>query len=118
MNVQMITIHLHDMEFYAYHGVFEEEKIQGNTFLVNVELSMPMPDGCTTDCLEDTLNYQEIYDVVREEMSVHSDLLEHLVARIKRQLLCRYPMIRQLSVSVSKRNPPLGGNVPWVTVKL
>lgn len=44
----LITICLHDMEFFAHHGVFEQEKIEGNIFLVNLELTTKAPKGCTT----------------------------------------------------------------------
>lgn len=114
----LITIRLHDMEFFAHHGVFEQEKIEGNTFLVNLELTTKAPKGCTTDRIEDTLNYQYIYDMVKEEMQIHSDLLEHISTRIKQRLLAQFPEICGLKVRVSKKNPPLGGNVPWVSVEV
>ena len=118
MEPSYLTIQLHDMEFYAYHGVLEEEKQKGNTFLVNISLQMPVPEGCMSDRLDDTLNYQTIYDIVRDEMLVPSELLEHLVWRIRARLLAECPVISHLTVRVSKKNPPLGGDVPWVSVSL
>ena len=113
-----ITIHLHDMAFYAYHGVLQEEKTQGNTFLVNVDLQFPLPAACFTDQLDQTLNYQIIYDIVKEEMLTPSELLEHLVWRIRQRLIAELPLISQLTVRVAKKNPPLGGKVPWVSLEL
>ncbi len=118
MQPSHLTIQLHDMEFYAYHGVLEEEKQKGNTFLVNIHLQIPVPEACHTDQLDDTLNYQIIYDIVAEEMNTPSELLEHLVWRIRVHLLTEFPQISQLRVRVSKKNPPLGGNVPWVSVEV
>ena len=118
MENKLITIQLHDMEFYAYHGVLEDEKRNGNNFLVNLSLQMPEPKGCITDQLTDTLNYQEIYDLVREEMLVPSELLEHVVWRIRTRIMTAFPTIHSLRVRVSKKNPPLGGDVPGVSVEL
>ena len=113
-----ISIRLHDMEFFAYHGVLEEEKQQGNTFLVNVDLQLPLPNACFSDKLDETLNYQIIYDIVKEEMLIPAELLEHLVWRIRQRLISELPLIAHLTVRVSKKNPPLGGKVPWVSVEL
>ena len=114
----LITIRLHDMEFFAHHGVFEQEKIEGNIFLVNLELTTKAPKGCTTDCIEDTLNYQLLFDIVKEEMAVPSDLLEHVAGRIIRRVRAVFPGIRSGSVSISKLNPPLGGEVAASRVTL
>lgn len=118
MQLSFITIQLHDMEFYAYHGVLEEEKQNGNVFLVNVTAQIPTPEGCVTDRLDDTLNYQMIYDLVKEEMLIPSELLEHVVWRIRERLMAAFPMMHMAKVRVAKKNPPLGGKVPWVSVEL
>ena len=70
-----------------------------------------MTAASESDDLEDALNYQLIYNIVKEEMSVPSNLLEHLAGRILRHFQRMFPEITSATVSISKLNPPLGGEV-------
>lgn len=114
-----MIIRLKDADFFAYHGVFPEEKTNGNTFRVNV--SVELPDdiaGCSTDSINDTLNYQNLYDIIANEMATPSDLLENVAMRIKKAILAQFPIVTNLRVTVAKKNPPLGGNVAWAEVEI
>ena len=112
-----MKITLTDMEFFARHGVFEEERVNGNIFRVNVSLDMAATYGCLTDNLNDTVDYQTIYDIVRHEMDIPSNLLEHVAQRIIDALVDQYEEA-DIDVCVSKKNPPLGGHVSWAGVTL
>ena len=112
-----MIIRLRDIELKAYHGVLAEEKANGNLFRVSVSIETEEQPGCTTDRIEDTLNYKDIYDIVCREMSIASDLLEHVAWRIRRALRGAYPDARHITVSVSKQNPPVGGPVAWGEVE-
>lgn len=104
------------MEFHAYHGVYDFEKSEGNTFLVTLAMDLDTTKAAETDNLDDTLNYQAVYDVVKAEMSVSSDLIEHISKRIAEALKRKFAQIQQLKLSLSKLNPPLGGKVEKVTI--
>ena len=75
-------IELKAMRFYAYHGVAEQERQVGNTFLVDLTLTAPLQRAVESDNLEDTINYAEVYETVREEMRIPSRVLEHVAGRI------------------------------------
>ena len=45
-------IELLNMEFYSYHGCFEEEQIIGNKFIVSYSAEYNMFDAAVTDSLE------------------------------------------------------------------
>ncbi len=106
------------MKFHAYHGCLDFEKRDGNTFLVTVEMELDTNLAGKTDNLEDTLNYQEVYDVVKREMDVPSNLIEHVVKRIQNALVKEFPLIKSLKARLSKLNPPLGGEVEAVSIEL
>lgn len=110
------TIQLSGLEFYAFHGVTEQERKVGNTFLVDISIDTDISRPMETDLLEDTVNYAEIYDLVKTEMSVPSNLLEHIAGRILKCLLSRYPQVSRARVEVAKRNPPVGGQTAWAKV--
>lgn len=114
----MSIILLNNMKFHAYHGCLDFEKRDGNTFLVSVEMELDTKEAGLTDNLEDTLNYQEVYDVVKREMEVPSNLIEHVVQRIYDSLIRSFPEIKSLKVRLSKLNPPLGGEVDSVQIEI
>jgi len=114
----MAQIDIEEMEFYAYHGHFEVEKIAGNRFLVNLTIEADCSKAAQTDRLEDTLDYQKAYLAVKEEMAVASDLLEHVAHRIITRIKNEFPEAWKVKVKVSKMNPPMGGQIEKVSVTL
>ena len=113
-----MVIRLRDIQCYAYHGVLEEEKQQGNTFRVNVAITIDSPKGVESDCIQDTLDYRGVCDIVRAEMSVPSELIEHVAWRIKQALLQAFPQAIDVKVKVAKKNPPLDLPVAWAEVEV
>ncbi len=114
----MSKITLKNMKFHAYHGVLEDEKMNGNNFLVSVALKLDTSKAAKSDLLEDTLNYQEIYDLVKAEMEVRSDLIEHVAQRIYSKILKQFPQVKKLKLKLTKLLPPLGGEVEGVSIEL
>lgn len=111
-------IELEEMRFWAFHGCLESERRNGNLFLVDFRGELDMRKAAGSDNLEDTVNYGLIYDLVKEEMSVPSDLLENVAGRIVRRIAERFPEFVRFSVRVSKRRPPVEGPVQWSRVTL
>ena len=111
-------IELEEMRFWAYHGCLESEKEKGNLFLVDFRGEMDMRSAANSDRLGDTVNYGEIYEIVKAEMEVPSELLEHVAGRIVKAIAARFPEFERFSVRVSKRRPPVGGPVQWSRVTL
>lgn len=110
------TIELEQMEFYAYHGCFEEEQVVGNRFLVDVTLETDCEAASKSDHINDALNYVTVYELVREEMKQNSHLLEHLTRRIIDSIYRMFPQVIHVKVKVSKMNPPMGGQMKNVSV--
>ena len=111
-------IELEEMRFWARHGCLESERSKGNLFLVDFRGELDMRKAAGRDNLEDTVNYGLVYDLVKEEMDIPSDLLENVAGRIVRRIAERFPEFARFSVRVSKRRPPVGGPVQWSRVTL
>ena len=111
-------IELEEMRFWAFHGCLESVRRNGNLFLVDFRGELDMRKAAESDSLEDTVNYGLVYDLVKEEMSVPSDLLENVAGRIVRRIAERFPEFVRFSVRVSKRRPPVEGPVQWSRVTL
>lgn len=114
----MSKITLENMEFHAFHGCLEHEQTLGNTFLVSVGMELDTSLAGKTDELEQTLNYQLVYDVLKREMEIRSKLIEHIGQRILDSILNSFPQISEVNVKLSKLAPPLGGKVEKVSIIL
>jgi dihydroneopterin aldolase len=112
----MGIISLEKMEFFAHHGCFEEEQITGTYFEVDVQVATGLEQAAATDNIDDTLNYQWIYDTVQREMRQPSKLLEHVAGRILKALCTGNRSVSEAAVTVRKLNPPLGGKVGHAAV--
>jgi len=112
----MAKIILEEMEFYAHHGCFLEEQLVGARFTVNLEFEYDSSIAEVSDKIEDAVNYQQLYKIVKSEMRQNSNLIEAVANRIVNQILYDFPEIQNLVVRVSKLNPPVGGKVKSVGV--
>ncbi len=112
------TIELEGMEFKAYHGCLEQEKVRGNVFTVDFRGELDLSAAAQSDNLNDTLNYGEIYEIVAYEMSIPSELLENVAGRIVKAIEAQFPQLISFSVRVSKKRPPVDGVAQWSRVTL
>ena len=81
----------------------------GNTFVVDLVLDADISRAVCTDALDDTVNYAEVYEVVKREMATPSLLLEHVCGRIATALLDGFSALSRVNVCVTKKNPPIEG---------
>lgn len=107
----MGILEINDMIFFARHGCFAQERTIGNKFVVNFRGKTDMTGAAASDRLEDAVNYQLIYNVIREEMEIPSNLLEHVCGRILKRLEQQFPALVSGEISIAKLNPPIGGQV-------
>ncbi|WP_339060670.1 dihydroneopterin aldolase [Tepidibacillus marianensis] len=106
------------MQFYAYHGVFEEENRLGQKFEVDVELFLSLKKAGQSDCLEDTVNYAQVYQVTKDfVMGTPKKLLESLAENIATEILSSFP-IKGVMVRVRKLQPPIPGHIQSVAVEI
>jgi len=114
----MSTIAIENMEFHAFHGCFKEEQIIGNTFIVDVYIDTDTKEAELSDDLVHTINYANVYELVKKEMLIKSKLLEHVGKRIMDAIEQAYPQIDAIELKISKMNPPIGGKVESVSLTL
>ncbi len=114
----MGLIEIEGMHFYAWHGHFEVEQAVGNEFLVDVSIETDCEAAAASDNLEDALNYQAVYNLVKKEMQITSKLLEHVAGRILDALYHEFSVIEKVKIKISKINPPMGGQIEKASVTL
>ncbi|MFT6866800.1 MAG: dihydroneopterin aldolase [Cyclobacteriaceae bacterium] len=114
----MGKVSLEGMEFYARHGYYEEERIIGNKYSVDVTVELDFSNAADSDKLQGTVNYEKIYEIVSGVMAIDAMLLEHLAGKIIQQLKTAFPQIKKSWVKVSKYNPPIKGLCHRAVVEL
>ena len=114
----MAKIHLTDMRFYAYHGCFEEERAVGTHFSVDCTLETDCREAAKQDDLSQTVNYQEVYLLIADEMKQPASILEHVAYRIIKRLHSQFPKVERVGVAIRKLCPPLGGKIGAVSVEI
>lgn len=109
-NTPMIgRISLEGLEFHAFHGVYPHERESGNWFEVDISVETRIQEGTIGDDLSRTVNYETLFQLVREEMEKPSRLLETVGELIVERVLNSLSEVRQVEVKISKTNPPIGG---------
>lgn len=114
----MSTIRLKNIRIFTNHGcLIEEEKI-GSDYLVNLKVHANLKEAAASDNLKDTVDYVHLQHIVKNEMSVRSKLLEHVGQRIIDRIFLEIPLVNEAQVTISKLNPPIGGDVEEVSVTM
>ena len=114
----MGTIKVKNIRVFANHGCLKEETAIGSDYRVDLEVDANLIASSMSDNLSDTVDYVFLNKVVREEMVKPSKLLETVAQRILTRIFNEDDLVRKATVSVGKINPPIGGDVEMVTIKL
>ncbi len=101
-----LTIELKALRFYAFHGLFAEEKKTGNEFEVDLSVSYEPISGTVTD-ISDTINYAKLYELVKTEMQKPRHLLETLAMEITEIIHASYPQAKKIAISITKLHVPI-----------
>jgi dihydroneopterin aldolase len=107
----MAKIFIEGIEFYAKHGCFKEEQLIGNLFVVDVIIDYNSLIAEKSDNINDALDYQKVFEIVQQEMSKPSFLLENLCQRIIENIKTHFQNAESISIKVAKNNPSLGKGV-------
>lgn len=114
----MGTITVKGIKQYCYHGCLPEEETIGGWYETDVEADTDMDGAVKTDDLSKTVDYTEINQIVRNQMSIRSKLVEHVAGRIASTLLRQIAQISEVRVTVSKLHPPVEGETERFSVSI
>ena len=103
----MYRVQLHNLIFFAFHGLYEEEKILGSQFQVSLEVSIS--DHTEFENIEDTINYVSLFEIVKTKMNQRFDLLETLAESIIQEVYNKDKRVDEITISINKKNPPIKG---------
>ncbi len=112
----MHKIVVEGIRVYAYHGCLKEEGLIGTDYTVDVTMETDFTIAAQTDDLTKTIDYVVVYQVVKKQMAIRSNLIEQVGQRIVDELKATFPTIFKMDVKVTKHNPPMNGNVEKVSI--
>ncbi|GAA4785053.1 dihydroneopterin aldolase [Olivibacter ginsenosidimutans] len=110
-------IALTNARFFAYHGYYPEEQLIGNEFFLDITCTIHHLAG-EDDDLANTINYELLYQLAKEEMAVPRKLLESVIKSIVDSIRKRTDKIDEITVNLRKNNPPFGGDRVMAEVSL
>ncbi|WP_421808392.1 dihydroneopterin aldolase [Flagellimonas sp.] len=114
----MGKIRLKNVRIHSNHGCLKEEMLIGSDYRVDLEISADLSQPANSDQLSETVDYVLLNNIIKEEMTVRSNLLEHVAKRIIDRIFNEIKEVTEVEVEVAKINPPIGGDVESVSVKL
>jgi len=112
----MEYIELKKIVCYASHGVTEQERTTGNTYIIDIKLFLDLKKAIESDLLEDTVNYADIIDIIKREMTTPSRLIEHAAGRIVRRIKLACPQVSNIDIRLAKMYPPVNGEIQEAAV--
>lgn len=107
----MGLMEVNGIRVYAYHGCLEEESRIGGHFTVHVAVQGDFHAAETGDRLQDAVDYGRVTAIVREEMAIRANLIEHVARRILDRLKAHWHPQLQWTVRLVKEYPPIHGHV-------
>jgi len=114
----LVIIKVENIRVFAFHGCLKEETKIGSDYRVDLEVKANLKTASISDKLNDTIDYVLLNKIVKEEMSIPSKLLETVGKRILNRVFLESNLVTKVIISISKINPPIGGDVEMVTIKL
>ncbi|MFP4371620.1 MAG: dihydroneopterin aldolase [Halanaerobium sp.] len=113
------SIALNEMVFYAYHGVRDTEKEQGQRFIINFRAELNFGEAAENDDLEKTVSYSEVYRELEKIFKAEKyDLLESAAYQIIKGIFRAFPLLQFIEVEIKKPAVPIAGILSSASVKM
>jgi dihydroneopterin aldolase len=115
----MDKIIIENLHIFAYHGVNEEEKINGQNFYLDIKCSLDLSDACLTDNLDDTVSYAKIIKTVKRVFPAQKDdLIERAARRTADAILDEFDKIKKVKIKLKKPEAPINADFDYVAVQI
>ncbi|HEY8890742.1 MAG TPA: 2-amino-4-hydroxy-6-hydroxymethyldihydropteridine diphosphokinase [Clostridium sp.] len=115
----MDKMYIKDLEVYAHHGVFQEEKTLGQRFLISLELFLSLREAGTTDDITKTVHYGELCQLVEKEFTKENyDLIEKATEKLAEFILLNYDLVQRVKVKIKKPWAPIGKPLKYAAVEI
>ena len=115
----MDEISVKNLEVFCHHGVYKEENVLGQKFLVDIISKVDTREAGKTDELDLSVSYGDICRCVKKEMTKQNDkLLERVAERLAECILLQFPQINEVEIEVKKPWAPVLMHMDYASVKI
>ena len=115
----MDKIYLKNVEIFANHGVFKEEKTLGQKFVLDLELTLSLEEAGRTGDLTKSVHYGELcHGIEKEFMKESYDLIETAAQKVAEFTLYNYPLVKDVKVTLKKPWAPIGRHLDYAAVQI
>lgn len=115
----MDKILIRNLKIFAYHGVMEEEKENGQYFIFDIDAFVDISEPCESDSVEDTVNYALMVEQITKTFtSQKDDLIERAAQRVAQELFVSFDKISELRILLKKPDAPIDADFDWVGVEI
>lgn len=114
----MAIIGLEGVRLRGPHGYYPEEQLLGTDFVIDLSVSIPVLHAGQEDDLQQTVNYETLYRLLKIEMKEPAQLIETLALRILYRVKEQFPEIEGAEIRLRKCNPPMGGTIDAAFIQL
>ncbi len=104
-------LYIEGIVLHAYHGCLDEEARIGGKYRIDIKAVADLNDCADRDDLSLTVDYVVVFEIVKQQMAIRSKLIETVAKRIALKLKAEYAWVSEWEVSLTKFNPPVGGNL-------
>lgn len=115
----MDKILIRDLKIFAYHGVNEEEKVNGQSFVLDLDLYVNFSRACYSDNLNDTVSYAKVIKTVRRIFTEEKyDLLEKAAQIVCDAVFDEYEQVEKIRLVLKKPEAPISADFDYVGVEI
>jgi 7,8-dihydroneopterin aldolase/epimerase/oxygenase len=113
------TIFVHGLVLHAYHGVMQHEGKVGQTFRLDLLLTIDLAEASRSDKLKDTVSYDLVVKTVSEAFCARGyRLVEAAAGAVAAAILERFPQVRAARITVRKPHAPIAATFDDVGVTI
>ena len=113
-----MEIILKDIKLFGYHGVTDLERISGTEFSINITIGTKNNEQNPIIQLSDTIDYSDVFTLLKIEFAKPEQLLEVLANRILSAIVKRYTIAQAVELTIMKVNAPIPGLDGQVGVRI
>ncbi len=110
MSEELDTVFLEGVELFGYIGVLADEKRNGQTFYIDVELGVDLRSAGRSDILAQTVNYAEVFALAEQLMDeARCDLIESYAEQLSEEIFSYFDLVQKTKITVRKPEAPIDG---------
>ena len=115
----MDQIRIDNLQIRAFHGVYMDEKENGQNFFVNAVLYTDTRKAGTTDDLYKSTDYSTVCTTIKNTVTKNKfDLIETVAERVAEEILLNFPLVKSVDIEIKKPEAPIPMEFDSVSVKI